>query len=366
MKKLISMLLILSVLFSTSVPVFATTNLNFYTREIYGYEGKLYLTIKENTVVRDEPHNQGVILNCLPKGYPLEAEGMYQTSKGTMWIKLRCDEYESEAWCFIGNLKEHTHNFINLENYGYGSFEFCDVCGHIRATSLDAYDVSLDDVQIALACMSLIPGIGNGFDILDSMISLIRGNYFDALLSLSSAIPGVGSIGNALKLNKHYDVYTDFNDMIIALEKVDGYADVVKVRPSANYYRLRKSLDQVYASTGDLRFYKLVGENIPKRSVAAHHIVAIGEKASEEAANILMYLGIDLNGATNGVYLCMRSDVCEGTLHVTKHSPEYYDYVNQYIGEAFRKSDDWAEQRVNVIRALDDIARRLMSGDLSL
>ena len=94
--------------------------------------------------------------------------------------------------------------------------------------------------------------------------------------------------------------------------------------------------------------------------------VAIGDDKATEAANILMYLGIDLNGASNGVYLCMRSDVCEGTLHVTNHSEEYYKYVNTHIREAFEKTSNYSEQRIEVLKELDNIARKLMNGDISL
>ena len=98
----------------------------------------------------------------------------------------------------------------------------------------------------------------------------------------------------------------------------------------------------------------------------AHHIVAVGEKAAAEAANILTKLGIDLNGASNGVYLCMNTNICEGSIHLGKHSDEYYSIVNARIRNAYNKGSNFAAQKSAVILELDKIARDLMSGNLKL
>lgn len=366
--RLTSLILLFALVLSMAAPASAASAASFHTtREMPGYKGRIYLTNHEDVVVRAEPHNKGRILDRLPLGYPVEALGLYQTRKGTMWLKINNEGYESaEAWIFMGNLSEHRHHFVDLEAYGYGQFEFCDGCGHLRPTSIHSYEVNLDNAQIALAALSLLPVVGNGFDVIDGLISLCRGRYGDAMLSFASSIPVLGSAGNAFRAGRTYDVVTGSTRLTVALDRIDGYTGMVRVRPDANYYQLKKHMDAMFEATGDMRFYKLVGENIPKRTVAAHHIVAIGDKAATEAVNILMYLGIDLNGASNGVYLCMRSNVCDGAIHVTKHSPEYYATVNARISQAFNSSSNYAKQRTAVLKELDSIARDLMSGKLAL
>lgn len=364
-KKITSLVLVITLLLTMTIPASAAS---FFTvHEVYGAAGRVYLTNHDDVPVRAEPHNGGAILDYLPNAYPVEALGMFRTWKGTLWVKIVNESYEApEAWIFMGNLNEHTHSYINLEAYGHGKFEFCEGCGNIRPTSVDSFEVDLDNLQIALAACSLLPGVGNGFDVLDGLISLARGNYADAALSFASSVPILGIAGDAFRVGKTFDVVSDTASLTVALDRVDGVADMVKVRPEANYYKLKRNMNRMYDMTGDMRFYKLAGENIPKRSVAAHHIVAIGEEASEEAANILMRLGIDMNGASNGVFLCMKATVCEGTLHVTRHSPEYYASVNKLISDAYNGATGYANQRAAVIMALDDIARRLMTGDMSL
>lgn len=364
-KQFTSIILAIAIFFSMAAPASAAGF--FTTQEMVGYKGRVYLTVREDVPVRAEPHNEGAVLASLPDGYPVEALGLFRTRKGTMWLKISNETYNAaEAWIYLGNLIEHTHHYIDLESYGYGKFEFCDGCGNIRPKSIDSFKVRLDNLQIALAAYSLLPVVGNGFDVLDGLVSLCRGRYGDALLSFASSIPVLGTAGNAFRVGKTFDVVTDSASLTVTLDRIDGFAGLVHVRPSANYNKLKRHMNAMYEATGDLRFYKLAGENLPKRSVAAHHIVAIGEKASEEAANILMYLGIDLNGASNGVYLCMRTEVCEGTIHAGKHSAEYYATVNETVSKAFQSSTNYAEQRIAVLNALDSIARDLMSGKLDL
>ena len=361
--KILSIMLALVIAIHATIPVFAASPFSY--REIYGYEGQVFLTTKENAVLRKEPHNKGKIIDELPQGYPLESEFMIQTDKGTKWIKVKNPDNE-DMWCYLGSLAVHTHNFVDLESLGYGGFEFCDGCGHVRAKNLQSFEVRLENASIGLAFLSLLPVVGNGFDVLDALVCLTVGDYAGAIVSFGSAIPGLGAVGNIAKVGDVFSVSSRTQTLVATLDYVDGYTDIVKVRPLADYNKLKRQMAKMYDLTGDLRFKKLTGENIPKRSVAAHHIVAIGEKASEEAANILMYLQIDLNGASNAVWLCSKANVCGGTLHYTRHSEEYYLTVNQMISKAYNKSSNWAEQRVEVLKELDKIARQLMAGKLSL
>ena len=56
----------------------------------------------------------------------------------------------------------------------------------------------LDRAQLGLDAAGMYPGIGMAADIPNSLLSLVRGNYGDFLMSLGAAIPGIGlGIGGA-------------------------------------------------------------------------------------------------------------------------------------------------------------------------
>ncbi|MFK1438125.1 hypothetical protein ACIU0H_31405 [Pseudomonas aeruginosa] len=60
-------------------------------------------------------------------------------------------------------------------------------------------DKALDDLQTTLDVIGLIPGVGEFADIANAGISLARGDYAGAALSLLSAIPFAGWLGTAGK-----------------------------------------------------------------------------------------------------------------------------------------------------------------------
>ncbi|WP_139488158.1 HNH/ENDO VII family nuclease [Brevibacillus dissolubilis] len=60
----------------------------------------------------------------------------------------------------------------------------------------------LDRVQVTLDVVGLIPGIGEAADLVNAGISLARGNYADAALSLAAMVPFAGAAATAAKLGK--------------------------------------------------------------------------------------------------------------------------------------------------------------------
>ena len=160
--RMIALMLVFAVLISCITPSTSAAS-PFYTTEIYGYEGKNYIAIKDGVPMRSFPANDGEILEKVEKNTPMEALGLYRTRKNTLWIKIKTPDH-AEAWVWCGNVEEHYCSMVSLADYGY-NFSFCDVCGHIAPTKLNAYEIDYDTVHIALAMLSLIPGIGNGFDV---------------------------------------------------------------------------------------------------------------------------------------------------------------------------------------------------------
>lgn len=61
----------------------------------------------------------------------------------------------------------------------------------------------LDGIQIGLDVIGLIPIVGEAADIFSAGISLARGDYVGAGLSLLSAIPFIGSVGTTAKATRH-------------------------------------------------------------------------------------------------------------------------------------------------------------------
>lgn len=371
MKKIISILLVLA-LALTILPMSAFAAAPFSTMEIFGSNGKTYITTKNSVPLRASPVNTGTVLEKLPENFPIEAEGLYRTKKNTLWIKVKTDAY-TDAWMYTGNVQLHLCSFIELSEYGV---EFCSKCGHIRAMHPDGNLVDMDALHIVLAAASMLPVIGNGFDLLDGMLSLAEGRYGDATLSFASAVPVFGSIGNTLKVtNNTIEVFDTTTDIVTAT-KIGS--NTVEVSVKTNSRILGKNMDVRYLSTFDDRFYNYKDYFLDKRSIAAHHIVAGGANDIHARASrgLLNYLNIGINSAENGVYLCMRSENClEGAIHATKHSTEYYRIVNQRLLQAFNNAEYpfYASggtiklaQRQAVVNELDAIARDLMSGRLGL
>lgn len=367
-KKIMSLFLSLLIAMQLIIPVNAASD--FTKIEIFGYSGAEYITIKENVPLRSSPSNKGKIIQYLPEGYPIKISGLYRTNKNTHWVRVPVTNMGStsestsmtEAWCYLGNLAEHEHTFINLEDQGY-DFEFCKSCGHLRATKPEAYDLSNSnsDLHIGLAVCSAIPVIGNGCDIIDALLSLSEGDYLAASLALFSVLPLLGKFTESIRLvgsAQYIDVATGIAIVGRKAENLDG---LIEIFPNGNSTILGKNMDAAFKDTGLERFRYKSGS-------ARHHIVAGNSPYNRPAQKVLTHLGIDLNSAENGVYLCQKADLCNGTtIHAGGHKKAYYESVNEIIVDAYNNAGiSMKSKREAVVEALDKIAQKLMNDDMPL
>ena len=96
------------------------------------------------------------------------------------------------------------------------------------------------------------------------------------------------------------------------------------------------------------------GVEPPKYSNAAHHIVAGNSKNAAEARAILQKYEIDINDASNGVFLPTVKDVTESTYHPSLHTNSYYEKVTDMLRTATSRED--------AIEILQDIGEQLSLG----
>ena len=375
-QKVLSITLILTMVLTMVAPASAAGF--FTTQEIFGYEGRIYLTVRKDVPVRAEPHNEGKVLDELPHGYPVEAIGLYQNWKGSRWVKISGKGYESaEAWIFAGNLEIHSHTYAQLADLG---FEFCSQCGHLRTIRLDSTIVDVDALHIILAGASLLPVIGNGFDLLDGLVSLAEGDYGGASLSFASAVPMFGSIANALKVSdKAVDVFDGASDTMRAVNAADTTVtavrlgeDVVVFTSKTDSQKLARNMRKAFKESGKDRFYDCADYWLETGSMAAHHIVAGGDtnEFAVRSRALLAYVGLDVNDAENGVFLVQNAKhVADGAKHSGRHSKEYYKIIHDRLFAAYNNAKIPANANADeilsihknaIIEELDKIADTLM------
>lgn len=99
----------------------------------------------------------------------------------------------------------------------------------------------VDDLQLLLDVAGMLPGVGALPDLLNSAISLARGNFIDAAFSAASAIPAAGDIVGAGKIAKNAEKYLN------AVERVSKKAkgvlpDVVSKKLDAGLAQLKQQL----------------------------------------------------------------------------------------------------------------------------
>ena len=61
-----------------------------------------------------------------------------------------------------------------------------------------------DDKQELFDYIGTAPVIGEVFDLANAGISIVRGNYGDAALSLSAMVPVGGNLATIIKIQKHH------------------------------------------------------------------------------------------------------------------------------------------------------------------
>lgn len=363
-KRLLCGLVILSLCLSMcSVQSFAFYTPTLGLMEEFGHEGECYMAVKD-CPLRAEANNGGDIIGRLSAGEFIYINGLYQNTKTlNWWVKT------DDGYCFIRNLEKHIHEWKSFDGY---DFKVCMSCYRIMPTSTIALsEAERDEVHIGLAVMSLIPQIGNFFDLADGILCLQEGDFVGATISLFAAIPALGVAFDAIKAGqKTVDVVDEAHDIAITIERMDSVSDTVSVTEKLDYKLLRQNMNAEFEASGYAleRFNGYNDAILPKNNkaaMAAHHIVG-NSKEMSGARYILESLDIDINSALNGVFLCGSDAYClEGAVHAGGHSKAYYQTVNQRIVKAFQSATE-ADKRGAVINELNAIAEDLMSGKLGL
>jgi A nuclease family of the HNH/ENDO VII superfamily with conserved AHH len=92
--------------------------------------------------------------------------------------------------------------------------------------------------------------------------------------------------------------------------------------------------------------------------MAAHHIVAFGDKRAAGAQEILKNFGIGINDAANGVFLPHRERNDKlGAHHRSVHTKRYYLEVDEWLQRA--------RTREEAIAILNDIYQQLKNNTFS-
>ena len=159
----------------------------------------------------------------------------------------------------------------------------------------------------------------------------------------------------ALKNTAEFDLH-DWNTFRTSL-KGQGYS---QAEMGQMWEKYKKANGIVYdAATGSsskkLReALETAGKQAPDYDNAAHHIVAGTSAKADEARQILSGFNIDVNDASNGVFLPTVKDVTEAAYHPSLHTDAYYTKVNEMLRKAT------SDVRAKAI--LDDIAEQLLNG----
>ncbi len=335
--------------------------------EVLSYDGQVYITTREDVPIRADPTSKGTILEKLPEGYPVQSVAVYWVhwkNTTSQWIKIQSGLHPEGAWIYSKNLAQHFCQYTALDAY---DIEFCSSCGHIRMLRMNNDISDSDIIHLCLAAASMIPVIGNGFDILDGMLSLWEGDYAGASLSLLSAVPFVGIAGNVAKASDTTTTLFKVNETIVTVTRTAD--NILHLDVVGNSKHLAQSMDRVFDVTQDLRFSKRVGQGLPKGSMAAHHLIPAGAQhpLAKKAREMLAYLEIGINSSENGVYLFTKAlPDATGAIHVSRHSDEYIELAYNRVFDAFNSVNGREQQRMAVINALDGLARDLMNGCVAL
>ncbi|NCP98231.1 hypothetical protein GW796_00600 [archaeon] len=97
--------------------------------------------------------------------------------------------------------------------------------------------------------------------------------------------------------------------------------------------------------------------NRPK-DVAAHHLIPVKDKETQDARDILERYGIDINDAVNGVYLptSKNNNGIQGIEHNGRHPQSYAEKVNNLIKDADKSGGKQA-----FLNELDNIKNKLQN-----
>lgn len=358
-----------SVGFTGKVPLsFETKN----CKEIFNSGGKTYIVQRDNVAVRENPEKSGKALHYLNKGDVLISETLIENAKHNLWVQTIVNSGDI-GYVYIGNLQEHTsHQFVDLAASGNPGYLFCRECAYVkkiicteeeRQIILEA-DKNRTVCHVALTVLAFVPVVGNVADVVDGLLSLSEGDFAGAAISFAAVAPLAGIIGNAAKTAYYaYDI-TDLTGEVVGNFVHIENANKIYVTEVASSRKLGMNMTKEYAQTGKVRFFKEAATG--GYTWAAHHIVAGSEEAAAPAREVLLKVGLGINDAANGVFLCMRSDACTGTIHSGRHTQYYYDEINALVTSAYDETANLETNRRAVEQTLDRIADRLRKGELPL
>lgn len=152
--------------------------------------------------------------------------------------------------------------------------------------------------HLGLDFAGMAPVVGEIFDITNGAIYILQGQYFEAGVSLASAVPMIGNIPAAAR------IITKGKKIIIMIKKANGL-----------WHFPRKSLRNVLGLvTGDGKI--------------AHHLIPLGEEANELVQKAVHW-GFDMNSLNNAKAL-------DAAIHTGSHSI-YSIKVNQEMNEILNK-----------------------------
>ena len=262
------------------------------------------------------------------------------------------------------------------------------VCGFVAGDFISDTD-SLPVVmgQITSSCIPLV-------DLRDVVGNLVNGDYGFAGLSALGLVPVAGdaaktagkvgkfvvkNIDNIPKIAGLMEfVNKNFPDVVKVLAKNDDFVDAARKMADGDILKTtKKEAENIvqacekaglsdYVIKGGLEALskpssKALRENmvkagkiVPDYPNAAHHIVAGSSQKAAEARAILMKYGVDINDASNGVFLPTVKNVTNAAYHPSLHTNAYYDEVNTLLKEATSKQD--------VLDILSYIAQSLQDG----
>lgn len=134
MKKIISMILAIAMVFSMAVPAFAAED--GYSCSDYmdctADGSEIYIITKDGCPIREAPNNKGKIYARAEKGQLIAVKRVFWTKKMTRWCEIATDS-GTPLYIYIENVTPEVHSFIPLLVNDNGSLEFCAICGLAKA-----------------------------------------------------------------------------------------------------------------------------------------------------------------------------------------------------------------------------------------